>query len=264
MAIEVLTNADHSSIIQKPKHDLESIFYVLLCFCIRYNGPRGSKAVYEEELPLDKWYLANQSYDSLAISKTGTLYEFENRVMRFIPPYFNNLKSCLYQLFNCVFMPHSYLTQEGETRSLRAFSSNNATHATMLKVLENVVTELPDDDQWSAVPQPMRAPGLSTLRHVATGLEFRSGTSSRDGGTRRSGKKGGGVSRTSGQHDLGSIGQDTGDAGPSSARSRSTNRSGGPVTTGKRRGGEPVTVMPNGDTAASTSSASSTSKKRRV
>ena len=66
MAIEVLTNADHSSIVQKPKHDLESIFYVLLCFCFRYSGPRGIKAVYEEELSLDKWYFANQSYDSLA------------------------------------------------------------------------------------------------------------------------------------------------------------------------------------------------------
>jgi hypothetical protein len=263
MAIEVLTNADHSSIVQKPKHDLESIFYVLLCFCFRYSGPRGIKAVYEEELSLDKWYFANQSYDSLATWKSGTLYEFENRVMRFLPPYFDNLKSCLYQLFDCVFTPHTYTTPEGKTRLLRAFDDNDATHALMSKILEDMVTNLPDDDQWAPVPRRMRASGPSSRRHVAFGFDNKSRTSRDRGSRKESGRKDGGVSQASVQL---SIGQDSGDAGPSGAGSHSNNRSGDPVigqsgATGKRSSVDPVTVTPSGGTAASTSS---TSKKRRL
>ena len=254
MAIEVLTNADHSSIVQKPKHDLESIFYVLLCFCFRYSGARGIKAVYEEEMSLDKWYFANQSYDSLATWKSGTLYEFENRVMRFLPSYFNNLKSCLYQLFDCVFTPHTYTIPEGKIRLLRAFNDNDATHASMLKILEDVVINLPDDDLWSPVPRPIRAPGPSSCRHVSFGFDKKSGS------RKKSGRKDGGVSQGSGQL---SIGQDSGDAGPSGAGSHSNNRGGDPVIgqSAKRRSVDPVTVMPGGGTAASTSSSS---KKRKL
>jgi hypothetical protein len=263
MAIEVLTNADHFSIVQKPKHDLESIFYVLLCFCFRYSGPRGIKAVYKEELLLDKWYFANQSYDSLATWKSGTLYEFENQVMRFLPPYFNNLKSCLYQLFDCVFTPHTYTTPEGKTRLLRVFNNNDATHALMSKILEYIVTNLPDDDQWSPIPRPMRASGPSSHRNIAFGFDNKN-RSSRDRGSRKeSGRKDGGISQASVQL---SIGQDSGDAGPSGAGSHSNNQGGDPVigqsgATGKQRSVDPVTVMPSGGTAASTSS---TSKKCRL
>ena len=262
MAIEVLTNADHSSIVQKPKHDLESIFYVLLCFCFRYSGPRGIMAEYQEELSLDRWYFANQSYDSLATWKSGTLYEFENRVMRFLPPYFDNLKSCLYQLFDCVFTPHTYTTPEGKTHLLRAFNDNDATHAPMLKILEDMVTNLPDDDQWSPASRPMRASVPSSRRHVFFGFDNK--RTSRDRSSRKgSGRKDGGVSQASVQL---SIGQDSGDAGPSGARSHSDNQGGEPVigqsgATGKRRSVDPVTVTPSGGTAASTSS---TSKKCRL
>ena len=166
MAIEVLTSADNSLIVQRPKHNLESIFYVLLCFCFRYNGPRSLKAVYKEELPLDKWYLANQSYDSLATWKTGTLYKFENRVMWFLPPYFSDLKSCLSWFFDCVFVPHTYSTPEGKTCILRSFNDNDATHALMLQILEDMVTGLPDDRYWTPRPQSMHAMEPSSCRHV--------------------------------------------------------------------------------------------------
>ena len=292
MAIEVLTNADNSSIIQRPKHDLESIFYVLLCFCFRYCGPHGSKAVYEGEVPMDKWYLANQSYDSLATWKTGMLYEFENRLMRFIPAYFDNLKGCLYQLFDCVFTPYTYTTPDGRSLVSRAFNNNDATHALMLKVLEDTYTQLPDDEQWSPISRPIRTIGPSSLRHVAISSGSRSKTRQDSGGRRGSGQKSRSVGRVSAGGDSGSIGQDSGVV-PRRTRSNSSNRgnqgnggsvivgqsggstaigkrrsgdpvtkmsSGGGTTTGKRRSGDPVTSVSSGGTTASTS----TSKRRKL
>jgi len=155
-----------------------------------------------------------------------------------------------------------YTTPEGKTRLSRAFNDNDATHALMLKVLEDMVTKLPDDDQWSPVPQSMRAPGPSSRRHVTIGYENRSRTSRDSGNHKGSGQKGGGVSQASVQL---SIGQDSGDAGTSSSRSRSNNRSDDPAigqsgATGKRRRVDPVTVMPSDGTAASTSPL----KKRKI
>jgi hypothetical protein len=145
MAIEVLRHADSQAIIQKPNHDLESIFYVLLCFCLRYDGPHGQRANLGP-MPVDKFYLANESYDSLATWKTGVLFEYEDRVLRHIPPYFADLKECLRQLFDRVFCPRQGAGPNGDVVVLRAFHKNDATHDAMLEVLENTLAQLPDVD----------------------------------------------------------------------------------------------------------------------
>ncbi|KIM73761.1 hypothetical protein PILCRDRAFT_14983, partial [Piloderma croceum F 1598] len=145
MAIEVLRHADSQAIIQKPNHDLESIFYVLLCFCLRYNGPHGQRANLGP-MPVDKFYLANESYDSLATWKTGVLFEYEDQVLRHIPPYFADLKECLRQLFDRIFCPRQGAGPNGDVVVLRAFHKNDATHDAMLEVLENTLAQLPDVD----------------------------------------------------------------------------------------------------------------------
>ena len=43
MSIEVLHNAGNKEIKQRPTHDLESIFYVLLYICTLYKGPDDLK-----------------------------------------------------------------------------------------------------------------------------------------------------------------------------------------------------------------------------
>jgi len=98
----------------------------------------------------------------------------------------------------------------------------------------------------------MRASGPSSCRHIAFGFDNKSKMSHDRGSRKESGQKDGGVSQASVQW---SIGQDSGDAGPSGAGSHSNNQGGG-----KRRSVDPVTVTPSGGTAASTSS---TSKKKR-
>jgi hypothetical protein len=145
MAIEVLCHADSQAIIQKPNHDLESIFYILLCFCLRYDGPHGQR-VNLGPMPVDKFYLANESYDSLATWKTGVLFEYEDWVLRHIPPYFADLKECLCQLLDHVFCPHQGTGPNGDIVVLRAFHKNDATHDVMLEVLENMLAQLPDVD----------------------------------------------------------------------------------------------------------------------
>jgi hypothetical protein len=95
MAIEVLLKADSASIVQKSKHDLESLFYVLLCFCFRYQGPRGMRHARPQKTPVDKWFLTTQSYEDLAIWKSGQFINFEDYFIKKIPPYFEDLKPCL-------------------------------------------------------------------------------------------------------------------------------------------------------------------------
>ena len=144
MAIEVLCHADSSAIIQKPKHDLESIFYVLLCFCLRYNGPYGQRATHSEPMPMDKFYLTSESYDDLAIWKTGILYDYEDRVLNHIPPYFEDLKWCLCHLFDHVFRPHLVNGSDDEVVMSSLFHKSDATHDLMIEVLESTLAQLPD------------------------------------------------------------------------------------------------------------------------
>ena len=150
MAIEVLLKADTASIVQKANHDLESIFYVLLCFCYRYQGPCGMRHIHPKKSPVDKWFVTSQSYEDLAVWKSGQFINFEEFFIEKIPPYFEDLKPCLRKLFDVVFPPLSF----SNGRSYRETASNGATHDSMLEVLQEMLNGLPDVER--PPPQPTR------------------------------------------------------------------------------------------------------------
>jgi len=123
MAIEVLLKADTASIVQKQNHDLESIFYVLLCFCYRYQGPVGMRHIHPKKTPVDKWFVTSQSYEDLAVWKSGQFINSRNFSSKKSPHTFEDLKPCLRKLFDIVFPPLSF----SNGRSYRETASNGAT-----------------------------------------------------------------------------------------------------------------------------------------
>src|ERR1700683_3993932 len=78
----------------------------------------------------------------LAAWKTGVLYDYEDRVLKHIPPYFEDLKWCLHQLFDLVFCPHSVAGSDDEVVMSRVFHKNDATHDLMIEVLKSTLAQL--------------------------------------------------------------------------------------------------------------------------
>jgi hypothetical protein len=83
MALEVLNHADEGLIRQKPKHDLESVFYVLLYICLRYDGPRGKMVDKNRQgqrsNPTICWFRPFLRFLDLGDMKRGQLLDIEAR-----------------------------------------------------------------------------------------------------------------------------------------------------------------------------------------
>ena len=143
MAIGVLRSSDKGKtpIPHQAKHDIESFFfYVLLCFCFRYQGPKGVKAPRPPKAPVDKWFETNQTYEELATFKLGQFLDFETNFLNKLPPYFTDLKDCLRQLYNNIF-PSVYA--DCSFRSMKP-EDGDVTHARVLEVLQATFQSLPN------------------------------------------------------------------------------------------------------------------------
>ena len=153
MSIEVLHNAGNKEIKQRPTHDLESIFYVLLYICTLYKGPddlKRSAADLEEmsSVAINDWFVMQKRFRDLADKKKGQLSQFETRFLRRFPPYFYDLCICLSHLWDVLF-PSPTGEADDPKRDL---SLCVATHEGMLEVLHVIYNELPDKDVVEADP----------------------------------------------------------------------------------------------------------------
>ena len=131
MAIDVLFSSDEGKqpIAHEVKHNIESFFNILLCFCFRYQGPKGIKAPHPPKSPVDKWFETNQTYRELASYKLGQFLDFEESFLKKLPPYFADLKSCLHQLYNAIFP--SICNARSTTHMHTKPKASNVTHAHM-------------------------------------------------------------------------------------------------------------------------------------
>ena len=137
MALEVLRAEGVSS--HRPKHDLESFFYVLLFICMKYKGP-GTKRTDDDlahfqSFGIKEWFLWDATFKQLADSKVSQMTRFDRSFITKLDPYFNDLKNCLTSLYNAVF-------------STRNLWDNTAEHQTMLNILQETYNELPDEDLY--------------------------------------------------------------------------------------------------------------------
>ena len=109
MAMKILLN-NGSGIVHEPRFDLESLFYVLIYLCMNLKGP-GNQVRTTADLrqyqsfPLAEWFSAEGSFRKLGRVKMGQLVTFEQSILNFFPPYFNDLKPCVTSLYRAI-CPH--------------------------------------------------------------------------------------------------------------------------------------------------------------
>ena len=133
MAIEILH--DGSKTKNRPTHDLESLFYVLLWICSNYSGPNNSirNDPKYKDMPILSWVDNIRSLDQISDTKAGHISNeehFTNRILDYYPPYFEDLKPC-----------------SSELRGLFAVSDHNnrrkdVTHDEVLVILRRTLRNL--------------------------------------------------------------------------------------------------------------------------
>lgn len=145
MAIAVLESANRVQIQQKPVHDLESIFYVLLYFCLKFKGPGNLQRLPEDipediSMPIDSWFKHQIRFRDLGEKKRTQLDSFHIRFADRFSPYFQDLRQCMVDLFNILFPLVAFKQREGH---IRMFKNCRATHDAMLLILRNTYKDLP-------------------------------------------------------------------------------------------------------------------------
>ena len=147
MSIEVLHHAGNKQIKQKPTHDLESIFYVLLYICTLYKGPDGMKRSPGDleamsSVAINDWFVMHNRFRDLADKKKGQLSQFESRFLNRFPPYFCDLRTCMSNLWDVLFP-----SPTGDADDpMRDLSSCVGTHEGMMNILRATYDMLPDED----------------------------------------------------------------------------------------------------------------------
>jgi len=168
MSIEVLHHTGDKQIKQKPTHDLESIFYVLLYICTLYKGPDSMKRSLGDmdemsSVAINDWFVMHKRFRDLADKKRGQLSQFESCFLSRFPPYFHDLRSCMSHLWDVLF-PSPTGSADDPVRDLL---SCMGTHEGMLEVLRATYSQLPDKDVVEADPVSASAEAKSQTRKRA-------------------------------------------------------------------------------------------------
>jgi len=139
MAIAMLRK---NKVLQNPAHDLESIYYVLLYFCLKYTRPGVTRPL----KAIDDWFM-RVSFEWIGLKKK---YQLENidGLLEQLEPYFADLSGCLRELWDVLFEPE-YTPRGNVWRNL---DECVGTHDGMLHILEATFLELPDVDPVAAPP----------------------------------------------------------------------------------------------------------------
>jgi hypothetical protein len=142
MSMEILRK---EVVLHKATHDLESIFYVLLFFCLKYKGP-GLARQKEDIVALTSYCIGQWfqpfSFDLLALKKRDHLEDFHHHFIKKFNPYFADLGDYVSQLWDILFPPEI----TGKGRELRDLFNCDATHEAMIEVLQAAYDMLPDVD----------------------------------------------------------------------------------------------------------------------
>jgi len=148
MAIEVLDFADGIPARQKPMHDLESLFYVMLYICMKLKGPKNLKRTKEDlvgiTIPIDQWFLMYPRHRELEEKKRAQLEYIETRFFSKFAPYFHELVDCMRSWWDVLFPPIA--------PNFRRLRDGRGTHDGVLKVLRQTYEKLPDYDMDAPSP----------------------------------------------------------------------------------------------------------------
>lgn len=129
MALEIMLK-DGMSFRHDFRHDLESIFYVLLWVCCHMEGPeveRNNPFV----LPLREWTNNKLKLHDLGLLKLSHLANFEDSILKHFTPYWDDVKPFMKQL-KSAFWPESFETP------------NRITAEKMLSILKEAVANVQD------------------------------------------------------------------------------------------------------------------------
>jgi hypothetical protein len=133
MAWEILQGGPQ--IKHQPKHDLESLFYVLIWICVNYTGPHGEKRVdwdiFMKAAPLGRWLDPSKEFEEVATIKLGQFSHasiFVSQILSLFSEYFKELKPC------CLDLRAMFFPGELENRDI--------THAGFLSILETTLHKL--------------------------------------------------------------------------------------------------------------------------
>jgi len=139
MAIATLQK---KKVLQNPAHDLESIYYVLLYFCLKYTRPGVTRPL----KAIDDWFM-QVSFEWIGLKKK---YQLENidSLLEQLEPFFADLSGCLRELWDVLFEPE--YTPKGHV--WRDLDQCVGTHDGMLHILEATLLGLPDVDPVAASP----------------------------------------------------------------------------------------------------------------
>ena len=124
MAIESLSQTKKTKFCHQPKHDLESLFYVILTLCTYTTGPGALRshipATYETSICMNYWWYFGQDQHELARHKATMVSCLdENVTSRFAPywddfiPFINDLRNVLWPSVTPVQAQKNVATHKG-------------------------------------------------------------------------------------------------------------------------------------------------------
>ncbi|KAF7343467.1 hypothetical protein MVEN_01779600 [Mycena venus] len=137
MAVDVLVEGDELPL-HEPRHDLESLLYVLIWVCVHYAGPhdveRQNFNIYQSNL---RTWVSGESYMSIGKAKYSSMHSqkyWKADVLDNFAPYFEPLQPCV-------------------TAWRQLFIGDDLTYDSVLGVLQTALASL-DDKEWSEKDDP--------------------------------------------------------------------------------------------------------------
>ncbi|KAJ7747948.1 hypothetical protein DFH07DRAFT_1036866 [Mycena maculata] len=137
MAVEVLYYGANMPA-HEPRHDLESMLYVLIWICVHYAGPhnveRQNFNILDSEL---RDWIRGDSYKSIGMMKDAVMGNpmFWNSVLGEFAPYFEQLKPCV-------------------SAWKQLYVDKNLTYDAVLDVLRSTLPTLAKEENWSKKDDP--------------------------------------------------------------------------------------------------------------
>ena len=140
MAIELLVSQD--AIYHRAHHDLESVFFILIYLCTNLSGPGTVRPLSElQDIPsltIASWFNPAASLQRLGADKISSMILFEQRILSYFSPYFEDLKPCVVKFFKAIYPDLSLLV-----------SPRNASHDDIIKILNDTLQQLPVDEPFT-------------------------------------------------------------------------------------------------------------------
>ena len=139
MSIEALTTEDQN-FTHHPRHDLESILYVIFYICTFTKGPGIPRTTSEvtENLPLRKWFCHEEPKD-IGLRKIAHMSSPESMITNYFTNYWADFIPFATQLASVCF-PH------------KTTLPNRLTHKTMLEILREAYSQVEEISTTSSCP----------------------------------------------------------------------------------------------------------------